>query len=162
MTEMDFRSQLDEVKTAAGVANADFALVGLLRYEAILLEIIEWFTTLKRGGLNELWWCHAFKEPKHSWAACPVIYTPALRDLVPADETVWLVAEDWCRQKKHGNFWLYEGRIDAITAVLDEARAFEFYLVSKKFEWLLCSNHHDVLMAVGEPMTTKLRTLSAT
>jgi hypothetical protein len=35
MTEMDFRTQLDQVKTAAGVADAEFALVGLRRYEEV-------------------------------------------------------------------------------------------------------------------------------
>jgi hypothetical protein len=44
--------------------------------------------------------------------------------------------------------------------MLDAAWSFEFYVVSKKFEWLLCQNHHDVMMAVGEPMVTRLKSVS--
>jgi hypothetical protein len=157
---MDFRTQLDQVKIAAGVADAEFALVGLHRYGSILLEIVERFTTLGRAGLNELWWWNSFREPKFAWPECPAMCTLVLRQLVPVHEPVWFVAEDWGRHKKRGNFWLYEGRIDAITAILDEAWAFEFYVVSKKLEWLLCQNHHDVMMAVGEPMVTRLVSLS--
>jgi hypothetical protein len=160
MTDMDFRSQLDQVKAAAGVADAEFALVSLHRYKAILQEIIKRFTTVRQGGLNELWWWNSFKEPKLAWPECPAMCTRVLRQLVPEHEPVWFVAEDWGRQKRHGNFWLYEGRIDSIAAVLDEAWSFEFYVVSKKFEWLLCQNHHDAMMAVGEPMVTHLKSLS--
>ncbi len=154
---MDFRSQLDAVRVSAGVANVDFRLVGLHQYEAILLKIIAHFTTLGRSGLNALWLWDSFQEPKFARADCPPMCTAMLRKLVPAEEAIWFVAEDSGRQKEHGNFWLYEGHIDAIAAVLDEAWLFEFYLVSKKFEWLLCENHHDVLIAVGEPMVGKLR-----
>jgi hypothetical protein len=36
---------------------------------------------------------------------------------------------------------------------------FEYYIVSKKFEWLLCENHHDILIAVGQPMVEKMERL---
>lgn len=147
---------------AAGVSDADFQLVNLHHYRSILLKMIDQFTTLEPSGLNALWWWNSFKDPKYSWPDCLPMCAPVLRQLVPADETIWFVAEDWGRQKKHGNFWLYESRIGAITAILDEAWHFEFYLVSKKFAWLLCQNHHDVLMAVGEPMVSKLKRMTET
>ncbi len=61
---MDFRSQLDTVRVTAGVAHADFKLVSLNQYEAILLKIIERFTTLNRSGLNALWLWDSFQELK--------------------------------------------------------------------------------------------------
>jgi hypothetical protein len=160
MTEMDFRTQLDQVKTAAGVADAEFALVGLRRYEAVLLEIIERLTTLKQGGLDELWWWNSFEEPKSYGPSVQPSARQCCSSSYRGMRQSGSLPKTGVVRKKHGSFWLYEGRIDAITAVLDEAWAFEFYLVSKKFEWLLCYNHHDVLMAVGEPTVTKLRRLT--
>ncbi|WP_425556402.1 DUF6756 family protein [Hymenobacter saemangeumensis] len=37
--------------------------------------------------------------------------------------------------------------------------AFEYYLVSKKYEWLLGVNHHDVLFGVGELMVQRIKVL---
>jgi hypothetical protein len=33
-------------------------------------------------------------------------------------------------------------------------------LASKKYEWLICINHHDNLIATGKVMAEKLRNLS--
>jgi hypothetical protein len=60
-----------------------------------------------------------------------------LKELVPSQETVWFVAEEWKRIKQHGNFWLCEGTITVIAELLGEMYGFEYYIVSKKFEWLL-------------------------
>lgn len=78
-----------------------------------------------------------------------------LEQLIPASESVWFIAE--ARGKKHvGNFWLYEGEVSAICAVLRECPAFEYYVVEKKMRWLVCENHHNVLIASGEPMASSL------
>jgi hypothetical protein len=59
-------------------------------------------------------------------------------------------------------FWFYEGEIEAIQKVLfDSGYIDEIYIVSKKYEWLLCINHHDVLYATGGNMPAKLRQLEA-
>ena len=60
-------------------------------------------------------------------------------------------------------FWLYEGRVEAIQQIISECCLLdEIYLISKKYEWLLCINHHDVLYATGGNMPAKLRQLEAT
>jgi hypothetical protein len=57
-------------------------------------------------------------------------------------------------------FWFYEGYIDSIELVLGEiSYADEIYVASKKYEWLICINHHNVLIATGKLMPDKLRKL---
>ncbi len=77
--------------------------------------------------------------------------------LLASEETVWFVAEDERGTKQNGNFWLYEGKIKPIVSLLGEMIAFEYYLVPKKLDWLLCETHHDVLVGVGEPIVERLK-----
>jgi hypothetical protein len=47
----------------------------------------------------------------------------------------------------HGRhkFWWYEGYILDFNRLLDAINWQEFYLVDKKYEWLICVSHHDVV-----------------
>jgi hypothetical protein len=44
--------------------------------------------------------------------------------------------------------------------ILESCYIDELYLASKKYDWLICINHHDVLIATGKIMAEKLRNLS--
>jgi hypothetical protein len=150
----DFRADIAAVVQALNLAPSDFRLLGLHEYESILLSIIDQFTTLDHQGVNQRWLWDAFKNPSCSMPLDDA--TTVLKELVPIGETVWFIAEDARRNKRYGNYWVYEGKIGPIVDVIRETYYFEYYVVSKKFEWLLCENHHDILMAVGHPMVDKL------
>ena len=47
-------------------------------------------------------------------------------------------------------YWLYEAYICELMLVLNETCHFDFYIVSKKFDWLISVNHHDVISYVGD------------
>jgi hypothetical protein len=65
-----------------------------------------------------------------------------LNQLIPDTETIWFMASDG------SNFSFYEGRIGAIQSIIGETsfELDEYYLISKKYEWLFCVNHHDILI----------------
>ncbi|MBW4488071.1 MAG: hypothetical protein KME12_09795 [Trichocoleus desertorum ATA4-8-CV12] len=153
----DFRADIDEVLKALNLPADDFRLVGPHDYELILVSILDRFITLGKKGLNYSAWWDSFKEPFCSiWLEdVPGI----LKEFIPLQENVWFVIEDWKRTKWQGNFWLYEGTIAAITDVIKEMYGFEYYIVSKKFEWLLGEDHHGVLIGVGNSMTEKIEHL---
>ena len=44
--------------------------------------------------------------------------------------------------------------------ILESCYIDELYLASKKYDWLICINHHDVLIATGKIIAEKLRNLS--
>ncbi|MDF5737958.1 MAG: hypothetical protein PUQ00_20480 [Nostoc sp. S13] len=71
------------------------------------------------------------------------------------------MTEDWKRTKQHGNFWLYEGGIAVIADLIGEIYGFEYYIVSKKLEWLLGEDHNGVLIGVGQSMTEKIEYLKS-
>lgn len=54
-------------------------------------------------------------------------------------KNVWFFVKETRQDPK---FWIYEGTIKAIQKVIEETVAFEYYIASKKFRWVLCENHH--------------------
>ena len=82
-----------------------------------------------------------------------------LTTLLPRGEVVWFLAEDK-DQKKTGSYWLYEGKVGAFSAVIAELPAFEYYLIGKDYSWLLCENHHGVLIGVGQLAIERLQSFA--
>jgi hypothetical protein len=154
---MGTREQLTQVAKAIGV-ESQLRLVEPHRYQAILERIILGRTKLDRSAVSALWWWEALREPVAYVERPDPLET--LRALISPDEPVWFVAEDGS-SKKQGNFWLYESTIEPICAVLREMPLFEYYVVSKKLEWLVCENHHGYVIASGEPMVSKLERMRA-
>jgi hypothetical protein len=54
----------------------------------------------------------------------------------------------------------YRGTIDAIVAVIGDCSFHEYVVSPLGAEWLVCENHHGVVIAVGEPVESRLRSLS--
>ncbi len=77
-----------------------------------------------------------------------------LPKLVDHSEKVWLILEETISEKaKH---WFYEGYITDIVSVLEKCNLTEeVYIASKKYEWLLCVNHRDCIIATGSRMFEK-------
>jgi hypothetical protein len=55
------------------------------------------------------------------------------------------------------NFIFYQGKVEAIQQILLECSPDEYYLINKKYEWLLSVNHHDSLTGTGEFIINQLR-----
>ena len=81
-----------------------------------------------------------------------------LDQLVDSEETVWFFVNG-----DKDKFWFYEGKVEAIVTVIEESTYIdELYLASKKYQWLICINHHDDLIATGQIMPDKLREFQMT
>ncbi len=52
---------------------------------------------------------------------------------------------------------VYEFDLNSAIAILDEMYLFDFYLVDKKYNWLISEEHRGVLVSVGEPVTSNLQ-----
>lgn len=142
----------DLVKSAAslGLKREDFRPVAPHRYEPILKAILDKFTTLGyHRGRSALWLWEHYKGATSGF--CPDDLLAVLSRALPPGELVWFVTED-SGTRKNGNFWLFEGQTDAILRVLGDTSSFEFYIVSRKLEWLIGENHHNCLSIVGQPM----------
>jgi hypothetical protein len=79
-----------------------------------------------------------------------------LNQLIPNTEIIWFMASDG------NNFSFYEGKIEAIQSIIGETsfELDEYYLISKKHEWLFCVNHHDILIGTGDFAIKQIRALA--
>jgi hypothetical protein len=78
--------------------------------------------------------------------------------IVPdAEERVWLIAEDFVAP----DYSVWEASARDIQAVIGECYGFEFYVIQQQFQWLLCENHHDVVVAVGSEVEENLHRYEA-
>jgi hypothetical protein len=51
---------------------------------------------------------------------------------------------------------VFDGKPSAAQRVIGECCGFEYYLIAKDLTWLLCENHHDWLIAIGEQVRSRL------
>jgi hypothetical protein len=141
----------DATKCLALDANR-FRLLGPHEYESVLRVVTEQFLDVGEKGLNYYRWWENFRGNTASFHTSNAY--KLLPKLLPHNQPLWFIAED--SSKKNAYFWVYEADAEAIVQVLAESHQFEYYIVSKKRDWLLCENHHEVLVAVGEPMIEAL------
>ncbi len=92
------------------------------------------------------WWWEAFRMPTTARQFTDGRGFERLTEIVPdPGQTVWLVVEEASTR----GFGVFEATVEASQSVVGECAAFEYYLISKDFGWLVCENHHDVMIASG-------------
>lgn len=58
-----------------------------------------------------------------------------------SDERYWFIASD-----EHGKYWMAEANGVGILTVLRKTYYFEYFVVNGHMTWLICENHHGVLV----------------
>ena len=106
---------------------------------------------VERPGLR--WWWEAFRGTPIAQAhfADGTGWKHLTSIVPPGSGLVWFVVEE------SPTFVLCEGNVDVIQSVIGECWGFEYYLVSQGLDWLVCENHSDVVCAVGEAVTDRLK-----
>ena len=104
---------------------------------------------------NPRWWWEHF--PSSVSVHVPdVAGWKLLNDLVPdADERVWFIAEDFVAP----GYSVWEASVRDSQNVIAECYQFEYSLIQQRLAWLVCENHHCVLIAVGNPVEDRLQSL---
>jgi hypothetical protein len=151
------RTEIATALQALNLPPEDLVAVRPNQYRPILNRIFETFTVYGAQGRDRLWLWEGFKDEYYAVHLSEPEDCHWLPRLVPPDERVWLLTEDGDRQKHDGNYWLFEGRVGTIETVIQELFAFEYYVVAKNFQWLLCETHHQMLIGVGSHIIERLR-----
>ena len=106
-----------------------------------------YFTLLEKfvEGKDRRWWWEAFKK---SFQFQSFDYPPEhFNAIIPnLNQHVWFMIED-----DHESFYpIYDVDPKFLKSILDECFGFEYYIINKKQTWLLCENHHNILIGIGE------------
>jgi hypothetical protein len=121
------RNQIAEAIRSLNYTPSDLVEVGKFQWENIITQVIETFVNKKNQWTSLHWAWQYFKDPRCSLQIeKPWKY---LHYLVKSDEVLWFIAEE---NSERAKYWVYEGNVKAIQAVLEETFSFEYYLVSKE------------------------------
>lgn len=75
-----------------------------------------------------------------------------LPDIIPeSHQPVYALFED-CKSGQP-KYWLYEMCIPELICILSEVNGLkDFYIISKKFDWLISENHENIVSFVGDSL----------
>jgi hypothetical protein len=100
------------------------------------------------------WWWEDFRQPGISvmfeagdgWKIIP--------EIAPnPDEPVWFIAEE----DRLPTYPVFETTPRIASKIIGECYGFEYYLVAKGYDWLLCETHHNRVFAVGAAVEQRLK-----
>jgi len=148
---LSIRAEIDELlKSLKG--HDKLSEVNKKLWEPIIKTIEERFIQKQHYTNSMHWGWLRIKEPLHvlRLVSSPERY---IKHFV-SDEVVWFVVEDY-----KDKMWLYEGNTSFITKhVIPELKHLrEYFLVSKKYEWLLCIDHHDLVHGSGTGIVNNMK-----
>jgi hypothetical protein len=155
---MSDRTIIDEILGAVDLLRkrgvpAAASLLDQLQGRVIFDEALRAFV---HGG-DRRWWWESFKLPHISRHFSTGDGWRRLAEIAPdPNELVWFIAEE----DRLPFYPVFEMTPSDASHVIGECCGFEYYLVSKNYEWLICENHHDTVFAVGSDVSARLSNLS--
>jgi hypothetical protein len=114
-----------------------------------ILVTEETFVTRKNA---RWWWEHL--SPEFSCASSSEVSDGyRLLPIICPDADVWLFASD----DEDPPWPVFSGRPSEFSAVIAECRHFEYALASPSLDWIVFETHHNILVAAGEPVASRLQ-----
>ena len=141
--------EIDNAIKELGLREAEFHILPNEKAEPLYYELLNTFVE----GRDRRWWWESFSKPSESVQFTDGKGFERIIDLVPnKKEKVWFVAEE----DQLPFYPIYEAIPETIQKIIGECYGFEYYIIPKSKEWLLCENHHDYVVGVGEVVISKL------
>lgn len=99
------------------------------------------------SNVNARWIWESLRD---DYAAIAIDYDHLnLEALIDPSENIWILLDETVNEQT--KFWIYEGSISAFNKILwESAWMDEVLIVSKKYEWILILNHHDMMIGTGK------------
>ena len=127
------------------ISNDKFDVTGIHAWPDILKKIESKFIVKENTRFD--WWWDNLKSDSFALQFPNDDAWKYLHQLIDKNEKVWFIACDSSHDPS--KYWLFEGFIEPIQQILGQLNAFEYYLVSKKYDWFLAENHHGYLIGLG-------------
>lgn len=106
------------------------------------------------SGGDRRWWWEAFNEEEASHVFEDGMGFKRIPELVPdANEKLWFVVEE----DQMEFYPVYETTAEVASAIVGECYGFEYYLIPKDTSWIICENHHNRIIGVGNSIIERLR-----
>ena len=133
-----------EIETALKELNIDsglFRRLGKEENEQLYKKLLSRFV----NSGDRRWWWEDFKLPSYQFEEHPDKLIQLKELLENVKDNVWFMPED-----DENNFYpIYDADPKLIPDILGECSFFEYYIIGKNENWLICENHHDYLIGVN-------------
>ncbi|MCE4563822.1 hypothetical protein INQ51_05825 [Maribellus sp. CM-23] len=141
---------IQEISTAIKTLKYSESQIKLLDFDSgkeLYYELLDWF--VKSG--DRRWWWEDFKQTSfdfHTYERPLEKLTEIIPDL---NERVWLMVED----DEEEYYPIYDCEPSIIGQIIGECFGFEYYVIDKNLDWLICENHHNRLIGLGQKLKDK-------
>ena len=155
----------NELIKRCGLSKTDFHKVRGSQWENIYRTITEKYADKTKTWKNGLHWAntngYSPKSMKQFLGCYPVDYSTwfhHLPQIISGDDMVYFLIDKGGFWYSREQFWIFESYIPELVKALDllNQTAFldtgwsDYYIVAKKFQWLIGFNHHDIVSCIGE------------
>lgn len=143
----DLRSYIERARKDLPIKVEEFRELKIGEWESIQKNIYYAFLFQRRQETKRSWLYNDFKLEDYA-IGCKSDPYERLNLLIDEGELVYFIVNETVNEQT--KYWYYEGKINSIIAVIGETVGLdEYYLSSKKYDWLLCTSHHEILIGVG-------------
>ena len=152
------RADVAEYCQAHKIQNDDFRFLNLYEWEGIYKKVLETFVDYDYARYNGLYWSNinnGFKKsikdvfyfqegapgfPSYEWLE-------KFPQIVGSDK-VYLLLEESYRYR----YWIAECSPEVVPLIINDALEYfiDYYIVDKKFTWLVTENHHEIVQFIGD------------
>ena len=125
----------------------DIKLIDPEESELIYKDCLQHF--VKSG--DRRWWWEDFKQPYFVFPKFELPFNHLNEILPDVTEEVWLMVEDVFE-----SFYpIYDVKPQLIQNIIAECIGFEYYIIQKDKEWLICETHCNDLLGIGDKLRNK-------
>ena len=139
-----------EISTAIKTLKYSEEQIKLLDFDTgkeLYYELLDWFV----NSGDRRWWWEDFKQDSFEFQEYERPFEK-LDDIIPdLKEKVWLMVED----DEEEFYPIYDCIPSIIGKIIGECIGFEYYVIDKNKGWLICENHHDRLIGIGQKLKDK-------
>ncbi|HSI90520.1 MAG TPA: DUF6756 family protein [Adhaeribacter sp.] len=143
-----FRERIIGLARSLNLSREQFTVGPFTDWPAIQKKIESRFIMKTRSDLSPLEWPEHFKGSKQLIKARTFEPYEYLDELLPDDEIYWFLIPD--NSAKQPKLWLFQGNIRPIQKVLSQLPRTWYYIIAKKYEWLLYNDRQAEFIALGE------------
>ena len=142
----------DEVSKAIETLKYSKDLISLLDFESGEFIFKDCFSYFVKSG-DRRWWWEDFKLDSFDFIDFEEPYNQIPNIIPDLRKKVWFMIEDI----QDPYYPIYECNPLIIPTIIEECVGFEYYIIDKNKDWLICENHHHRLIGIGEILKDKNR-----
>jgi len=143
----EVKQEISKAIETLGLREWEICLLAEDSNKVLYHDLLDFF--VKSG--DRRWWWEDFKLQSFNLLDYDKPFEH-LNEIIPdLDKNVWLMVED----DQESFYPIYDCSPKIISQLIGECFGFEYYVIDKNKGWLICENHHNRMIGVGDIIKAK-------